>query len=46
MEIGGVSKVYRNKVKISDGDRRVPEGVPEQEEISNMYLILIIVITN
>ena len=46
MEIGVVSKVYRNKGEISDVDRRATKGVSEQGKLNNMYLILIKVINN
>ena len=46
MEIRVVSKVYRNKGEVSDRDQRVTKGVSMQDELINMYLILIRVINN
>ena len=36
----------RIKEEVSDGDQRATEGVSMQDELNNMYLILIRVINN
>ena len=41
MVIRGVSKMYRNKGEVSDGDRRATKGVSMQDKLNDMYLILI-----
>ena len=46
MEIGGVPKECRNKGEVSDGDRRASKDFSMQDELNDMYLILIKVINN